>query len=287
MLSLVLAFALAANVQPQMIVSTDWLAANIDNPNVRVLDVTTLAEYTKGHIDGALFLNVNGLMARRGEIPDELPSVAKLEELFRDAGVKPGDRIILTSNDPLLATRAYFTLDYLGWGDHAAVLDGGNAQWTIEKRPLRTAIKAVKPGEFSAIVNRSTVISRDQLKELLASGEPVVLLDARDPQHFLGHKKGAEVDHGGHIAGATCLPATSNLTKPGKARAFKTPEQLEQIYASLNITSRDERIVVYCRTGVEASMNYFVLRYLGFRPTLYDGSFVEWNKSEPVASAEQ
>jgi len=282
-----LLFSLAAHVHPEMVVSTEWLAANIRNPNVRVLDVGTLEEYKQGHIAGAVFLDVKRLMVRRGGVPNELPSVAELEELFRDAGVRGNDRLILTSNDPLLAARAYFTLDHLGWGAHAAMLDGGNAKWAAERHAVNRVIVPAKRSDFTAFVDRSAIISRDRLKTLIASGDPVVLLDARDPQHFLGHLKGLEIDRAGHIPDADCFPAMSNLTKSGNVRVLRNPDQLQQMYASLNVTSADQRIIVYCRTGVEASMNYFVLRYLGFRPTLYDGSFVEWNKSEPVASGGQ
>jgi thiosulfate/3-mercaptopyruvate sulfurtransferase len=280
-----LLFALAAHTRPEMVVSTEWLATNIGNPHVRVLDVSSPEEYTQGHIAGAVFLNVKRLMVRRDGIPNELPSVTELEELFRDAGVKGNDRLILTSDDPLLAARAYFTLDYLGWGAHAAILDGGNAKWAAERHAVNTVITPAERSDFTAFIDRSAIISRDRLKTLMASGDPVVVLDARDPQHYLGRLKGLEVDRAGHIPHADCFPAMSNLRKSGSARVLREPEQLRQMYASLKVTSADQRIIVYCRSGVEASMNYFILSYLGFRPALYDGSFVEWNKSEPVESA--
>jgi len=284
MLSLLLAVSLATTVRPQMVVSTEWLADNLRNPNVRVLDVTTPAEYKSGHIAGAVFLSVNRLMVRRNGVPNEMPSVAQLEELFRDAGLKPTERIILTSNDPLLAARAWLTLDYLGWGDYAAILDGGNAKWTGERRLVNTIITPVKRGELIATVEPKAIISRADLKTLLASGEEVALLDARDTAHYLGNLRGPEVENGGHIPNAECMPWDANLARQGRFRVLREPGQLAEMYASLNVTKR-QRIVVYCRTGVEASMTYFVLRYLGFRPALYDGSFVDWNKTEPVARA--
>ena len=281
MLSFFLAVSLATTIRPEMIVSTDWLAQNIREPNVLVLDVSTADQYNRGHIAGAVFLNAKSLVVRRNDIPNELPPVAELEALFRDAGVTPATRIILTSDDPLLAARAWFTLDYLGWGDRAAILDGGNAKWRAERHAVNTVITQGKAGDFKANVDVRAVITRDELKALLASNEPFVLLDARDTQHFVGKKKGAEVQHAGHILNADCFPWMANLTKNG---VLKPAEQLAQLYGSLDVRSADQRIVLYCRTGVEASLNYFVLRYLGFRPTLYDGSFVEWNKTEAVAT---
>ncbi|HUJ14237.1 MAG TPA: rhodanese-like domain-containing protein [Thermoanaerobaculia bacterium] len=281
MLSLLFAASLATTPHPEMLVTTQWLANNIAQPNVIVLDVATLDEFKQGHIDGAVLLNVRQLMVRRANIPDELPSITRLETLFRDAGVKPSATIVLTSNDPLYATRAFFTLDYLGWGDHAAVLDGGNVKWAAEKRPLSTRQVAAKKGDFKAIVNPNALITRDELKGLLASNEPFVLLDARNTNNFLGHQKGAEVEHAGHIPTAQCLPWTANTTVDHGVRTLRVTGELADTYAAL-IKSADERVVLYCRTGVEASMNYFVLRYLGFHPALYDGSYVEWNKTEPI-----
>ena len=282
MLSLTFALIFAAIGRPQMVVTTEWLADNITHPDIRVLDVSTADEYNSGHIPGAVHLNIHRLMVRRGDVPDELPPVARLEELFREAGVKQTDHIILTSRNPLWAARAWFTLDYLGYGDRAAILDGGTTKWISERRQVKTIITPATPGDFAAAIDRHAVINIDELKTLLASDTPLVLLDARDARHFMGRIKGVEVKNAGHIERAVCFPALSNLTKEGKAQVLRTPRDLAQMYESLNITSEDQRIVVYCRTGVEASMSYFVLRYLGFHPALYDGSFVEWNKTEPV-----
>lgn len=248
MISLLFAATLAV-VQPHLVVTTDWLATNIQQPNVRVLDVTTPEEYKVRHIAGAVFLNSRALMTRRDGIPNELPPVAALETLFREAGVNPTDRIVLTSNDPLLATRAYFTLDYLGWGDHASILDGGNAKWFAERHASTSARTTVKPGNFTAFVDKAAAINREDLKALLASDHPPVLLDARDTAYFLGHRKGVEVDHAGHIPGANCFPATSHLVKRHGVRMLRDATALKQMYASLNVTDRDQRIVVYCRTG--------------------------------------
>ncbi|HEX7190316.1 MAG TPA: L,D-transpeptidase family protein, partial [Thermoanaerobaculia bacterium] len=95
-----------------------------------VLDVSTPDEYRLGHIPGAVLINPSELMVRRNGIPNELPPLPKLEKMFRDAGVRDTDRVVITSHDPLLATRLWFTLDYLGYADRASILDGGNVKIT-------------------------------------------------------------------------------------------------------------------------------------------------------------
>lgn len=284
MLSLILTMTLAATVQPQMIVSTEWLADNINHPDVRVLNVATMRDIKAPHIPSAIFLNADRLMERVDGIPNELPPVAKLEELFRGAGVRETDRIIITSDDPQLATRAWFTLDYLGWSEHAAILDGGNVKWRNEHRQVTTALKGVKASDFTAHVQKNVVVTKDELRTLLDSGEPVTLIDARNTRYFLGSKKGTEVKNAGHIPGAQCFPWEANTEKVRGARVLRQADRLQTMYEPFGIKSQDQKIVLYCRTGTEATVNYFVLRYLGFHPALYDGSYVEWNKTEKIAT---
>lgn len=248
-----------------MVVPTDWLAANLHQPKVVILDVTTPEQYAKAHIPGAVLLDSKALVTQRGDIPNELPPVATLEQLFRAAGVRDGDRIILTSNEPLLATRAWFTLDYLGWGEHAALLDGGNAKWLAEKHEFSTDTPKPREGNFTANVDRTTLVTMSELKQLMAAKEPLLLIDGRD----------AKFD-AGHIPGAVSIPWTEHKT-------LIDTDQLQSLYAKLDPAAKPH-IVVYCRTGMQATMNYFALRELGFHPALYDGSYVEWSKTEAVAT---
>lgn len=273
MLSLLLAATLAVHPQPQMVVSTDWVAEHIDARHVLLLDVSTIETYRAGHIPGAVFLNVRALMVHRNGLPNELPDVAKLEDLFREAGVQKGDRIVITSNEPLYASRAWFTLDYLGWADDAALLDGGNQAWASEKRPITDRPANAKWSDFLATANPDVVISKDDLKTALKSPNPPVLLDARPPVPF----------RTAHVAKANCLPWAANMT--GTPLKLRTVEELTQIYSGVLTNPADHKIVVYCRTGVEATMDYFVLRYLGLHPVLYDGSYVDWDKTETVVTS--
>ena len=110
MLSLVL-FAAAATLQPNLLVSTSWLADHVKDPNVVVLDVATMQQFSQGHLPGARLIEPQHFIVDRGPIPNELPPVADLEALFTQAGIANADHIIVYSREPLLATRAFFTLD--------------------------------------------------------------------------------------------------------------------------------------------------------------------------------
>ncbi|HZD94878.1 MAG TPA: rhodanese-like domain-containing protein [Candidatus Sulfotelmatobacter sp.] len=118
-----------------MIVSAEWLAQHLKDPKVVVLHVAEKrSEYDSGHIPGARFLALEDFIA--GE-DAELPVPEKLKETFEKLGVSDDSRVVVyTTSWYPMAGRAYYTLDYLGHGDHTALLDGGIIEWRAENRPL-------------------------------------------------------------------------------------------------------------------------------------------------------
>src|SRR5258708_3416830 len=131
------ALALAAS-RPEMLVSTGWLETNLANPKLVIPHVSgSRPAYEAGHIPGARFVAQSDLVVTRDGVPNELPATADLKRLLEAAGVSDDSRVILYSDSSVLpATRAYFTLDYLGHGDQAALLDGGLEKWRSEGRML-------------------------------------------------------------------------------------------------------------------------------------------------------
>ena len=129
-------------------------------------------------------------------------------------------------------------------------------------------------------VDEKKIVSLDETKRLIneptLDGKKVVLADARPPQHFTGRKSGAWIARAGHIPFAECFPWTANLTTD-KVPVVRNSDQLREMYGSVGIKD-DVLTVAYCRTGTEASVTYFVLRYLGYDVALYDGSYFEWSK---------
>jgi thiosulfate/3-mercaptopyruvate sulfurtransferase len=232
------------------------------------------------HIPGARFLPIESIVIRDGWPPDELPPVDELRKAFEAAGVGDEGRIVLYSANPLYATRAWFTLDYLGHGNRTAILDGGFERWQSEKRPvaMRRIERAVTTLTVQADPTR--VVSHSQMRLAYRSGK-AVLIDARPVEQFIGSTRGRSVARGGHIPGALCNPWKANVTPD---QTFRSPAELKSMYEPL-LPAGDERVIVYCHTGMEASMPYFVLRSLGYDVALYDGSFVEWARDEAVPVA--
>ena len=130
----------------EMLVSTDWLASHLNDPKVVVLHIAReRAHYDQGHIPGARFIAWNELTTTRNGLQNELPTVEELQKLFERVGASDDMRLVLYGdNAPLSAARAYFTLDYLGHGDHTALLDGGIEKWKAEQRTLSTEAPQVK-----------------------------------------------------------------------------------------------------------------------------------------------
>jgi thiosulfate/3-mercaptopyruvate sulfurtransferase len=109
-------------------------------------------------------------------------------------------------------------------------------------------------------------------------GESLVTIDARPETFYRGNTPGQGVGRAGHIPGAINIPWSRNLTSTNDDALFRSPDELRSLYSAYKI-GRGTTVITYCRTGVEASMTYFVLRYLGLDPVLYDGSFIEWSNS--------
>ena len=271
-LALLLAFlvlpAVAQDAREDMLVTTDWLEKNL--ASVKVLHVGDRAGYDAGHIPGAVLVELSSLVVAREEIPNELPPVETLAGVFRAAGVGQEGRIVLYSPDAVLAERAWFTLDYLGHGERAAILDGGLKKWTAEKRALSTEGTAANAAEFVPRPRPAIVTSLAAMRDVVAQSDSAlnlkfVLLDSRPPEQF---------EKPGHIPGALNIPAGAHF----RDGVLRPAAELRALYEQAGVT-KETGNVAYCRSGMQSSVTYFVLKYLGYDATVYDGSYAEWSKA--------
>ena len=266
----ILAVALSLNYT----VSTDWLSQNLDNPQITILEIGSASD--QPHIPGARLVPYSAIVAQNSWPPNELPSVDALKAVFEKAGVGNEGRIVLYSDDPLHATRAWFTLDYLGHGERTMILDGGFAKWQREGKPVTTTRLTFGPKPFTVNPNDARLVRLGQLRP-----DRFMLIDARPADQFHGTVAGRQVARSGHIPTAGNVPWKANVDANG---ALRTVADLRALYTSVGVT-QDEPVVVYCRSGVEATMPYFVLRSLGYNVALYDGSFTEWSRNHATIVA--
>jgi len=262
---------------PALLVTTQQLAARLDDPRTVVLHVgRDRASYDAGHIPGARFLPLSSIVAERGGLPNELPAPEQLEAAFEGAGVSDPSRVVLYGDlGGLAAARAFFTLDYLGKTD-AALLDGGLEQWRAENRPVETAAPADRTGSLTVQLRSDVVVDADYVRARLENDSTVVLVDARPPAEFSGEMPGDGISRPGHIPGAHNIYWRTAQVSETDLR-LRSPQVLAASY-TLADAAQGDTVIVYCRTGVQASHAYFVARYLERPVKMYDGSYLDWSR---------
>lgn len=279
-------------VGSQMLISAESLVSRLNEPNLIVLHVARdKTQYDAGHLPGARFLPLSDILTTRDNVPNELPTVEKLQQVFSSAGVGDDSRVVLyDENAGLLAARAWFTLDYLGFGERAALLDGGLEQWKAEKRPLSRTAPEIVAAKFTPRVNPRVLVLRQAVQEAsrMASenkNAQTVLLDARPAEEFAGTKPGNGQMRAGHIPGAISLYWMQTVTAKEKP-VLKSISELRKMYEAAG-AAPGSRLITYCHSGVQAAHAYFTAKYLGYEVTLYDGSFIDWNNQQdaPVSTS--
>lgn len=265
----------AADSLPSMLVSVDWLAARLDEPGLVVLHVAhQRAPYDSAHVPGARWLRYQSIAREANGLPVELPPVEELRAAFEAVGVGDGSRVILYG-DPMSAARAWMTLDYLGLGHRAAVLDGGMPAWRAANRPLATAEPAITRGTLTLRPQAERVVSGDWVRARLDQPR-VSLVDARPEHEYTGADGGHGGQHSaGHVPGAHNLYWERLMVSRQDPR-FRSPAELRALFEGAGVATGDT-VVAYCFIGMRASVAYFVSRLLGYETRLYDGSWVDWS----------
>jgi thiosulfate/3-mercaptopyruvate sulfurtransferase len=271
----------APKLRPEMVVTTAWLAENLSEPDVIVLCINSTPEfYTKGHIPGARQIKLEDIAVTRDGIPNELPPVEALKQVFEAAGVSNSSRVVLYGERlNLFAARAYFTLDYLGVAARVAIVDGGLEKWTAERRPLSKEVPQAKTATLVVSPRPEILVDTRAMREL-AQKKPgsVTLVDARPTKEFTGEQLSEDVAKAGHIPGAKGLFWMDMLVS--RQNPILKPEaELRRMYSEANARA-GQPLVTYCRTGMQAAFDYFVAKYLGYDPSMYDASFFEWSKKD-------
>ena len=277
----------APALRSSLLVTGDWLEENLNNPELVVLHVSTSpAVYDSGHVPGALYVGWDRLTRTENGVSNELPPVDSLTALLRDLGIDRGKRVVIYDEvNGIPAARVFFTLDYMGLGDNAALLDGQLAAWKEAGRTLSTVTPEVTRSSFVPEVNNRVLITMDELAGMVGSESGKQLLDCRPPDQYSGEKPGRDIERGGHIPGAYNVPVSATI-QSAEMPLLKAPDQLRAMYSQAGF-SGESQVVTYCRTGRSASLTYFVLKYLGYDVRLYDGSFSQWqgDSLNPVESS--
>ncbi len=273
------------------LVSTDWLAAHLSDPKVRVVDmrgyVTTRVvepgveeatyrgaeeEYLNSHIPGAVYIDwTRDIVDVNDPVPAQIAPPSEFARAMEERGI--GDDTHVVAVDHMgrqFATRLWWALTYYGH-DAVSVLDGGWNRWVEEERPEESGPVMVAPATFTPRPRPDQRATAEQVQSWL--GRPdLQLIDARDAGQYTGARRRGP--RGGHIPGAVNLPREVFYDEAG---TFLPLEEIRRRVSEQGILP-DRPTVAYCNGGVAATVVLFQLARLGYpRLTNYDGSWNEWS----------
>ena len=261
--------------RPDLVPTVAGLAGRLADSSLVIVQVDRdPVRYQDGHIPGARFLPLRAIVVERAGVPNELPEVAVLDSVLAAVGID-AERQIVIYGEPLAAARLFFTLDYLGLGDQASLLDGGLAAWKAAGQPVTRELPPTRTGRLASRARPEVIIEAPELARRLGDST-LVLLDARPPAEWSGTTPGDGVPRAGHVPGARTF--FWRLALAGAEPPYlKDPAVLAKLLGRAGVAPGRE-VITYCRTGVQASYLYYVARTLGYRPRMYDGSFLEWSR---------
>jgi len=261
------------------VVQADWLEKNLDNPDVKIIEVSTEAGlYERGHIKNAVKLNWYTDLVE--VVNRDIVAGTRFQKLARAAGINKNSIVVLygDKNNWFAAWGAWIFNTY-GIED-VRLLDGGRVKWEKDGRAFTTTVSTPKEGNFVATKAdksvRATLI-RDVLPAVRKKGTSDIV-DIRSADEYSG-KVFAPAGfqelavRAGHIPGAVNVPWGTNVNADG---TFKTVAELKKLYADKGIDGK-KPIITYCRIGERSSLTWFVLsEILGYEVKNYDGSWTEY-----------
>ena len=281
--------AQAPDARAHLLVSPDWLAQHLQDPDLVLLHVGPRAEYDSGHIRGARFLEYQELAVTDRSTSGLTLQMLPADELRRRLaalGISTRSRIVLYfgRENPYVSptARVLFTLDYAGLGDRSSVLDGGLDAWVQAGHVLSTEPPPDRPGPLGPLTVRPLVVDAEFVRANLATAG-MAIVDGRNATFYSGAQTGGgpSARHKtGHIQGARNVPFSDTVDAGNR---LKPAAELQRLFAEVGVRPGDT-VVAYCHIGQQATQVILAARTLGFKVLLYDGSFEDWSRKDyPVA----
>ncbi|SMR81900.1 thiosulfate/3-mercaptopyruvate sulfurtransferase [Aliiroseovarius halocynthiae] len=267
---------------PKTLVSTDWLAKHLKDPDLRILDASwympdmgrdAKAEYDAAHIPGARHFDIDEIADLRSDLPHMMPPVEKFMSRVRAMGVGDGHQIVVYDGMGLFsAARVWWMFRLMGHKD-IAVLDGGLPKWQAEGHPVEDLPPVIRDRHMT--VSRQAHMIKDVTQVAAASklGD-YEIIDARGAERFRGEvPEPREGLRAGHIPNSKNVPFATLLNADG---TMKPPEDMRAIFGAANV-NMDKPAILSCGSGVTAAILALALERMGHdRHAVYDGSWSEW-----------
>lgn len=253
------------------IVDLDWYNNNVKNDRLVIIDLRSKEEYKAGHIKNAV--NIPGLKSLFNE-KFFMPKLDKLKETFSNAGIDHKSLVLAYDNGEFIwAARFYWILETLGH-TNVGLFKYGYSDWLESQIEVTDKTYIPKRKEFIIRVDNEKI--QTKLSTLLSIGKKSII-DGRKKSHYEGKESLAK--RYGHIPTAKNYACTQNFQVTSKGNIMKDWDVLKKVYKDV---PKDKEIILYCDGGAEAALNYIVLQELGYKASVYDGSWVEWGNDTSV-----
>ena len=276
---------------PRTLVSTDWLARHLRDPDLRVLDASwylpaqnrdAKAEYAAAHIPGARFFDIDEISDQRSDLPHMAPPSEKFISRMRAMGVGDGHQVVVYDGAGIFsAARVWWTFRLMGKLD-VAVLDGGLPKWQAEGREIEDMPPIIRDRHMTVSRQNQLVKDVTQVAHAAKLGEAEIL-DARSAARFRGEAPEPRAGlRSGHIPGSKNIPFAEVLNPDG---TMKEPAALKAVFLAAGV-DLTKPAITSCGSGVTAAILSLALERIGHRNhALYDGSWSEWGMYDDLRVA--
>tara|TARA_R110002033_G_scaffold64568_3_gene115546 strand:- start:804 stop:1658 length:855 start_codon:yes stop_codon:yes gene_type:complete len=279
---------------PKTLVSTEWLAKHIKDPDLRILDASWYlpdakrdpkAEYDAAHIPGARFFDIDDISDARSDLPHMAPPVEKFMSRMRAMGVGDGHQVVVYDGAGIMSAPRVWWLFRLMGHENVAVLDGGFPKWQAEGRAVEDMPPVVKDRHLTVRFQNHLVRDVTQVSQASKLGDAQIV-DARSAARFRGDApEPREGLRAGHIPGSRNVPFNTLLNDDN---TLKSPTDSRAVFEAAGI-DLSRPMITTCGSGITASVLALALERIGVDAwSLYDGSWAEWGMfpTVPVATGD-
>lgn len=279
---------------PRTLVSTDWLAAHMKDPDLRIIDASwhmpaenrdPKAEYDAAHIPGARFFDIDEIADLRSDLPHMAPTVEKFMSRMRAMGVGDGHQVVVyDTNGVNSACRVWWLFKLMGQND-VAVLDGGLPKWQAEGREIEDLPPVIRDRHMTVRRQNHLVKDVTQVSSASKLGD-YEIIDARSTARFKGEAEEPRAGlRSGHIPNSKNVPFPELMTDNG---TLKSPEECRAVFEAAGV-DLSKPAITSCGSGVTACILALAMERFGKSDySVYDGSWTEWGAfpTLPIATGE-